>query len=68
MTKQEYEWNHHTGHKIVAKKRKPKKRKKKYTWASFWAIAKYPIYLLIAIATTGYLVGGSWIWYILLTK
>ncbi|MDD7433812.1 MAG: hypothetical protein SOW48_04935 [Peptoniphilaceae bacterium] len=45
-----------------------RKRKKKYTWASFWAIAKYPIYLLIAIATTGYLVGGSWIWYILLTK
>lgn len=49
-------------------RRRPRRRRKRNPWKTAWTILQYPVYILMAIATTGYLVGGSWIWYILLTK
>lgn len=55
---------------FIANQRTAKRRKKrkKYTWTSLWAVLKYPIWVLIAMATAGYIVGGSWVWYVLVTR
>lgn len=59
-----YEYDKRTGFRLENRR----KKRKKYTWDSLWACLKLPLYALLALATTGYIMMGSWMVYILMTK